>query len=74
MRHIGESLVKEQIEAHRTVIEVANYAVDLAPGDTAWNPTSTKDHHLRGPARVTYRLYSDGGWEVSVRDTAHRYA
>ena len=41
--------------------------ITLGHRDLAWNPTSTKpDNEIAGPAKVTYRRYSDGGISVEV--------
>lgn len=47
----------------------ASLELDLKAGETAWNPCSTKrENDFRGPARVTYESFSDGGWNVRVED------
>lgn len=40
--------------------------VHLEPGQSAWNPASTR-HLLYGPADLVYRRYPDGGVEVHER-------
>ena len=41
--------------------------VRLNPGDRAWNPASTQYwNQLRGPAKVTYRRFEDGGIKAEV--------
>ena len=45
----------------RTIVGMV--AIDLEPGDSAWNPASTK-RDIDGPGRVIYRRYPDGGVDV----------
>jgi hypothetical protein len=40
---------------------------EIGRGDCTWNPASTKDRPIIGPAHVTYEVHSDGGIDVSVR-------
>lgn len=43
-------------------------SVQLARGDTAWNPGSTKpERSIFGPCTVTYERWRDGGVTASVR-------
>lgn len=39
----------------------------LHPDDTAWNPASTKGD-LRGPGRLEYRRYTDGGVTAEMKN------
>lgn len=41
--------------------------VALHPGDTTWDPTSTK-RLLHGPADLRYREHQDGGYSVTERE------
>jgi hypothetical protein len=72
-RHFDEGLVRAEIAKDHETHQVGRYTVELAPGDSSWDPTTTKDKKIHGPARVTYRHYYDGGWDVAVRDTEHHY-
>lgn len=73
MTHIAEELVKAEVAKDHQIHSVGRYTVELTPGDTSWDPTSTKGRKIHGAARVTYKHYSDGGWDVVVRDTEHHY-
>jgi len=44
----------------------ATIVLNLAEGDTAWNPASTGDRHIAGPCRVAYTEYADGGIVAST--------
>lgn len=43
----------------------ARVSVDLADGEAAWDPTSTRGL-VWGPATLEYRQYPDGGISLSV--------
>lgn len=44
-----------------------SFTLELADGETAWNPSSTKTL-LRGPATVRYNRHADGGWNASLEE------
>jgi hypothetical protein len=41
--------------------------IEIGRGECTWNPATTKDRPIVGPAKVTYSVYSDSGIDVSVR-------
>ena len=46
--------------------ENGQFSCTLRYGDTAWNPTTTSQRPLCGPAEITYRQYPDGGIDVEI--------
>lgn len=45
--------------------------LDLASGDSAWNPASTK-HVVCGPGHLIYHRYTDGGIDAVLTDDGAR--
>lgn len=72
-RYFDETMIRQHVFEDRKTHSPGSYTIELGPGDSSWNPTTTKGHRIEGPARVSYRLYDDGGWDAIVRDTEHCY-
>jgi hypothetical protein len=66
MHYSDEYIIGELQKTPKGLRALASFHVTLTGVDSAWNPASTKTS-INGPAKVGYRMYSDGGISATVR-------